>query len=427
MPARKRGTLSQGGRLLVLLVAIGVSGCAFGPRALERTHGPYNESVEQVYEEQLLMNLVRLRYNDSPTRLDITSIAAQYELSGTAQAQPFFTAQAAMMSDVIRSFIAVLPAAQVLGANRPTVSLSPADDMQTVTRFLTPLKPEALTFIAQAGWPISTVFRIYLSALNGVPNAPEAGGPTRDVVPEFAQFLRVAELLQLVQDQHDVRVVPEDDATRVTKPIKIKDGTSINLVEAAKEGYEYRQVPDKSDDPKVELYKKSRKLVVQVSPDAWCKPEVQELVDLLHLIPKLPQYELTVEPEKMYDRQHPIQETHLRMVPRSTAQALFFLAHGIIVPPEHLEKGIAKATVGPDGAVFDWPEVTRGLFTVHSVKQLCRPAHALIAVKYHGYWFYIDERDQETKTTFTLMMQLVRLDISGKSDGKPVLTLPVGR
>ena len=60
------------------------SGCAFGPRVLEKTHGRYQESVRQVDEEQLLRNLVHLRYSEIPIELTVSSIAAQYELAGSA-------------------------------------------------------------------------------------------------------------------------------------------------------------------------------------------------------------------------------------------------------------------------------------------------------------------------------------------------------
>jgi hypothetical protein len=47
---------------LALVVVLSLpAGCALGPKALERTHGPYNDSVRRVYEEQLLRNLVRIR------------------------------------------------------------------------------------------------------------------------------------------------------------------------------------------------------------------------------------------------------------------------------------------------------------------------------------------------------------------------------
>ena len=49
-------------------------------------------------------------------------------------------------------------------------------------------------------------------------------------------------------------------------------------------------------------------------------------------------------------------------------------------------------------------------------------------MKYRDYWYYIDERDQASKTTFSLVLQLSRLDFTRqqKSDA-PFLTLPIGR
>ena len=49
-----------------------------------------------------------------------------------------------------------------------------------------------------------------------------------------------------------------------------------------------------------------------------------------------------------------------------------------------------------------------------------------MAVQYKDYWFYIDDTDQETKSTFSLLMELARLELAGKSGPGPQLTLPVG-
>ena len=46
--------------------------------------------VRLVDEEQLLRNLVPMRYNEVPLNLNVASTAAQYELAGGAEARPFF-------------------------------------------------------------------------------------------------------------------------------------------------------------------------------------------------------------------------------------------------------------------------------------------------------------------------------------------------
>lgn len=59
------------------LVLGSCAGCgSFGPRALEKTHGRYNEAVHEVEQEEFLRNLVRMRYNDTPSSLNVSSIAA---------------------------------------------------------------------------------------------------------------------------------------------------------------------------------------------------------------------------------------------------------------------------------------------------------------------------------------------------------------
>ena len=67
-------------------------GCAFGPKALEKTHGRYNEAIRRVDEEQLLATSSACGTTRARCELNVSSIAAQYELDGTAEARPFFVA-----------------------------------------------------------------------------------------------------------------------------------------------------------------------------------------------------------------------------------------------------------------------------------------------------------------------------------------------
>ena len=67
-----------------------------------------------------------------------------------------------------------------------------------------------------------------------------------------------------------------------------------------------------------------------------------------------------------------------------------------------------------------------GFFRVHWAQGHARPPDAHVAVKYKDYWFYIEDTDQETKSTFSLLMELARLELTGKAGPGPQLTLPVG-
>ena len=85
----------------------GISGCTFGPKVIEQTHGDYAAALQRVDEEQVLSNIVRLRYVEAPRNLDVAAIAAQHELSASAEARPFFSTEAT--GNLFRSFQTLLP------------------------------------------------------------------------------------------------------------------------------------------------------------------------------------------------------------------------------------------------------------------------------------------------------------------------------
>jgi hypothetical protein len=96
----------------------------------------------------------------------------------------------------------------------------------------------------------------------------------------------------------------------------------------------------------------------------------------------------------------------LRITPRSTAQVYLYLANGVEVPPEHIVAGLVCPTSEAAGC-----EATGGLFAVHTAAGREPPLNAYIAVKYRGWWYYIDDQDAQSKATFALMLQLSRLDL----------------
>src|SRR5262249_62283143 len=106
-----------------LLAHLLVLGCGFGPNTLQKTRLPYNESVKTTSEEQLLLNIVRLRYSDNPSSIGVSNIAAQFELARKLQLVPFFTAAAAGDFGGYQGM--VLPGAECNASDRPTLSLTP--------------------------------------------------------------------------------------------------------------------------------------------------------------------------------------------------------------------------------------------------------------------------------------------------------------
>src|SRR5436309_603449 len=122
--------------LVGIFTCLSISSCSFGPHTIDNTRLRYNEVIKTTTEEQLLLNIVRLRYTDTPSSLAVSAIAAQFERSQSLQLTPFFTSAGA---DVNRSFTAILPQAQVGAADRPTISLTPLDDQEFTRKLFTPM------------------------------------------------------------------------------------------------------------------------------------------------------------------------------------------------------------------------------------------------------------------------------------------------
>ncbi|SIO58399.1 hypothetical protein SAMN05444166_5665 [Singulisphaera sp. GP187] len=409
----------------ILACVLAEGGCAFGPKVLERSHGRYNEAVRHVDEEQLLRNLVHMRYNESPLNLNVSSIAAQYELAGGAEARPFFNAPNPAGS-TFRSFTSILPDINVSGANRPTLTLIPSDNGDAVEKFLTPITADTLILLQQTSWPVATVLRLWVERLNGVPNAITASGPQRELIPDFGRFRRVTELLQAAQDLGLGAVRPEEHLVEVGGPLPSSAIAASVVVEAAKSGLEYRPRGDGADWV---LSRKERRLVLEVNPVALHHPIIEEVAGLLNLRPGQPRYVVVVSPGVVLD---PLQAPSppseaIQVSPRSTAQVFFYLANGVEVPCEHIEAGLVRLPTGPDGKSVDARAITEGLFAVHACRGHKPPPTAYVAVKYRDYWYYIDDRDQPSKATFALVLSLSRLDFGRQQPGGPLLTLPVGR
>ena len=56
------------------------------------------------------------------------------------------------------------------------------------------------------------------------------------------------------------------------------------------------------------------------------------------------------------------------------------------------------------------------------------PETAMVAIRHHGYWFYISADDAGSKHAFSLLRAVMNLAMAETdSSQSPLLTIPVGR
>jgi len=404
--------------IVVLFWTIASLGCGFGPRSLVQTRLAYNEAVKTTSEEQFLLNIVRLRYTNTPSSLAISNIADQQELSSEFQAIPFFVAGAV---DGFRS--QALPQASLARASRPTLSYTPLDDEDYTQRLFTPISLNGAFYLSRTTWPISTVFRLYLENLNWVSNAETASGPTPRCAPEFAQFLEGIRALQELQDAQLVQLYFDEQEQVVAGPLPDPPNAADTAIKAVEMELQVR----KTNDGYL-LIKIQSQPMLAIDPAAKLEPAWDTFCRCFHLDPQSQSLKITSEELAPFQNQQQGNSLSvLDLETRSLLQVLFFVSHGIDIPIEHIDQGKAPMTCNPDGTAFDWQQVMDGLFRVHCTKSKKRPEEAYVAVFYEGYWYYIDKKDRDTKATFALLLEVSRLELQSSEANAPLLTLPLGR
>ncbi len=389
-----------------------LSGCVAGPRALQVSRVRYNEVIRQTTAEQLLLNLVRLQYRESPLFLDVASVSAQFTFSGSAAADvTIFEGPRPTGPNLLEL------GGQVGYEETPTVTFTPLQGEDFVKRILAPLPLEAIALLTHSGWRADRVLRLTVQEMNGLDNASRASGPTPDDAPTFEEFAEVCALLQNLRTDRflDIRVELVDDGPPVALRAEIV--TAADTIAALDRSFVARRSKDGSD---IILQPRARVPIWRISDELRGSPEVARIIELMRLDPELSEYRFIVG--KLPPGANKAKEINL--VTRSLVGVLFYLSQAVDVPREHRDRNWVTTTLDKQGQVFDWQCVVGDLLRIHS--RPTPPADAAVAVLYKGSWFYIDNSDLSSKSTMALLSQLFALQAGEAKAVTPVLTLPVG-
>ena len=362
-------TLHRALLLAALPIAL-LQGCqtAFGPESLERTHPAYNAAITASVNEQMLQNLVRLRYRDVPFFLEIGSVTATLSVGANAQLGG---------SVAIGGDDSVSPLAGIAYMDSPTISYAPLRGEDLLKSLLSPLQLESILVLTQSGWRISRVFGLCFERINDVRNAPTASGPTPHQEPDYRSFNRLLDSLNRLQTGGQIEVGAQGEGSEAGIVVKLKaDGS------AGSHG-------------------------------------LDEVRELLGVESEVNQFSLNTNFLEPAPNQWTVRT-------RSLSSLLYYLSQSVDTPQAHQSAGLVTVTEAQNGGVFDWRDTPAGqIFQVRSSPE--RPDGAYIATFYRGHWFWIEDHDLESKSTFMLLRQLFDLQAGQSTVQGPTLTLPVGR
>lgn len=347
---------------LGLMIAI-LSGCAsVGPGTVSRDRFDYNESITESWKQQILLNIVKMRYVEPVFFVDVGQIVAGYSLE---------TGVNIGGSAAISNFNTTSLDTSVSGkyTDRPTITYVPMTGNAFIKNLMTPLSPENLMFAVQSGVPADMIFKLGVASINGQRNrsAPIAG-----FRPAEQKFLRAVEIILNLQISGAIRM----------KTIRSKDSHESTTISFWSRG----------------------------APEEITR-QIRELCDLLGLDPEADQYRLTygIAPEN--NREIAIQSF-------SIMHLLSFLAARVEIPGNDISEG--RASSGAREAVKNTDDKDR--FVVKCSDR--KPQDAFVSVEYRNHWFWVDDRDMDSKRAISFIMLVFTLADSGRHESLPQITIP---
>ncbi len=182
--------------ILLATLLTPLAGCkSIGPPTIARDRLNYNEAISDSWKAQILLNLVKLRYMDTPIFLDVAQIVGGYTLQTSANVGGQISSQRALQGN------SLLLGAQALYTDRPTITYMPLTGDRFLRSLLDPVPPASVFRLMQSGYAADFVLMLSVDSLNGLRNRSFRGGVPQPADPDF---LRVLELLRKMQEAEGV-------------------------------------------------------------------------------------------------------------------------------------------------------------------------------------------------------------------------------
>ncbi|MEQ9506221.1 MAG: hypothetical protein RLO80_08100 [Hyphomonas sp.] len=359
---------------------------ALGACATPRTNAPiardtlvYSHEVARAQQEQLLLNIVRLRYNDAVSFVEIERMTTEDNRS-----VGLGIATALGLDD--GPFNEVLGGDAAVGKSEtPTAIYNVLRGGAYAQQLLQPVAPESIFLLSQSGWSVERLMLCCVARIGDLDNARAAAGPTPERLPDNSAFREFARLMRELQLSGDLLVQVFDD----------KEGAPPRVIVTWHTG-------SREGDALAAMFKS------------------HSVAGLFGVEEDLYSAELATRSEKKGDA--PLRG-------RSLLGILAALSHAVEVPPEHANL-VVQTQGGEPGAsaacepAAPWGDVIGNYFAVDWSRE--RPEAASVAVPYRGVWFYVDDSCRNAKSTLDLIGHLYALQAGLSQEGARDTLLLIG-
>ena len=322
----------------------------------------YNDAISTSWKQQTLLNIVRIRYMDVPEFVDVPSIVNGYEQDRTTTGS--IGASVGLQSALANALTFGLGGSRTM-SDRPTITYTPQTGSEFTRNLTNPIPPSSILNLIESGTPADIVMELAVESINGIRNRGFTGTLQKGD-PEFQQVIQTMKKAQ-GSGYVSLRVSPGADKRSPDVLMGIRD----------------KDIPPSLAEELDQMRKLLR-----------LDPNVREFKIVYGMLPK--------------------EKDEIAFRTRSVLKIMTSLALNVQVPESHLVDGRAPN-------LGDTSSAKQPLLTVHSGCQ--SPCDCFAAVCYQGCWFWIDQRDFQSKRTMAYLKVMLALADTGQKEAAPTLTI----
>jgi hypothetical protein len=399
--------------LLLTIAVLASTGCSFQHKIIEQRHWDLNETIGETTNEQLLLNVVRLRYDEVPYFLQISSITTSFSAGGSAGLSGTFPDNGPNVFGLN---------AGATYAETPTVTWALPDSREFLARLHAPMGADQLTVLAQSGLDLPLVFRIGVKKMNRLRNIEFSLTDGMYVPPTYDAFIEALTLMEELRKEDVIDIAYGVYVTKAGGDIQRDKMDTRGMAQALGSGVQFMTL----DDPNVfEMLRISRPAFLRFSKSSDQDPRARRLRDLLNLDPQkytfgiidtgassketLSAARQMLAPSRNEDQ--PLPEIVLNN--RSVIEVLRFASAYVDVPAQDVAAGLVRPRAAPTAP---WLKI---------LSSASEPANAWLKIRREGTWYYIAADDLNSRVSFTLLRGLFSSVVGEVPGSKPLLTLPV--
>jgi hypothetical protein len=193
--------------MILALASLALSGCmSIGPRGLKLSRNEFNDAIQSTDAEELLLNIVRQRYNDPVMFLDVASVSSSISRSTNVSISGLFLGGdgKTKSTGVGGSY-----------SDSPLIIYSPNTGERFVRQILTPMDLRTISMLLQSGWSIERVLLLAGDSFAGLKNSTTGSDSYRALVNHLRSLQR-ADQLSFALDTSDnidiLSIIPTSSA-----------------------------------------------------------------------------------------------------------------------------------------------------------------------------------------------------------------------